>query len=73
LTRYETAWWCAIKKVEIDAKAIKTKLALKDDREKVSLYLSKSLYSSFKRACESAPASRVMEELMIEFIRSAKR
>ena len=62
-----------MKKIAIDAKEIKAKLTLKDDREKVSLYLSKSLYAAFKKACEAAPASRVMEELMVEFIKSARK
>lgn len=59
------------KKVEINARAIKEKLELNDDRAKVSLYLSASLYKKFQKACGSAPASRVMEELMEQFIESA--
>lgn len=58
------------KKLQIDAKAIKQKLELEEDRQKVSLYLSKSLYERFKKSCGKAPASRVMEELMREFIQS---
>ncbi len=61
-----------MKRMRIDAKAIKAKLSLKDDRTKVSLYLSKELYLQFKKACGVAPASRVMEELMAEFIRSLR-
>lgn len=52
----------------MNAKRILDKLTLEDDREKVSLYLSKSLYEKFKRVCGAAPASRVMEELMKDFI-----
>ena len=51
-----------------NAQKILDKLTLEEDREKVSLYLSRSLYEKFKRACGSAPASRVMEELMKDFI-----
>lgn len=40
----------------------------KGDREKTSLYLSKSLYVAFKKKCGKAPASRVLEELIREFI-----
>lgn len=48
------------------------KLSLEEDRTKVSLYLSKHLYERFKRACGTAPASRMMEELMKEFIGNKK-
>lgn len=40
----------------------------KGDREKTSLYLSKSLYEAFKKKCGKAAASRVLEELIREFI-----
>lgn len=42
----------------------------KGDREKTSLYLSKSLYAAFKKKCGKAPASRVLEELIKEFLSS---
>ncbi len=53
---------------KIDAQKIIEKLSLEEDREKVSLYLSRKLYERFKRACGTAPASRVMEELMKSFV-----
>lgn len=58
-----------------DGKAILKRLAgtRRDDRMKISLYLSKSLYVSFKAICNDIPASQVMEELMREFIESTKR
>lgn len=40
----------------------------KGDREKTSLYLSKSLYEAFKKKCGKAPASRVLEALLRDFI-----
>lgn len=40
----------------------------KGDREKTSLYLSKSLYAAFRKKCGKAPASRVLEELIREFL-----
>ncbi|OFZ79327.1 MAG: hypothetical protein A2583_00835 [Bdellovibrionales bacterium RIFOXYD1_FULL_53_11] len=43
------------------------------DRDKTTLYLSKGLYSEFKRICGQIPASTVMEELMKEFIRSTPK
>ncbi len=52
----------------IDSQKILDKLSLEEDREKVSLYLSRRLYERFKKACGSAPASRVMEELMKGFL-----
>ncbi|MDZ4662967.1 MAG: hypothetical protein SGJ18_15245 [Pseudomonadota bacterium] len=52
----------------INANKILDKLSLEEDREKVSLYLSRSLYERFKKVCGSAPASRVMEELMKSFM-----
>lgn len=42
----------------------------RDDREKTSLYLSKSLYKAFKKKCGNAPASRVLEVLIREFLQS---
>ena len=59
--------------MKIDGKQILKKLSQgKLDREKVSLYLSKSLYRSFQKACGDVPASQVMEELMREFVSSMK-
>jgi hypothetical protein len=57
-----------MKPAKIDSNSIIDKLTLEDDRCKVSLYLSASLYKRFKKACGKAPASRVMEELMKSFI-----
>lgn len=58
----------------MDAKAILGRLAAsqRGDRTKVSLYLSKKLYDDFRRSCGDISASTVMEELMREFIASAK-
>lgn len=42
------------------------------DRGKVTLYLSKSLFSKFKTKCGDHSASVVLEELMKEFIASSK-
>lgn len=59
--------------MEINAKDLLEKLSAghRDDRSKVSLYLSKGLYEAFKKTCGDAPASKVMEELMRAFIASA--
>lgn len=54
-------------------KEIKAKLQDKyGDRTKTSLYLSSSLLDKFKKACGSAPPSRVIEELMADFIENTK-
>ncbi len=54
--------------MKIDANRILEKHRTKDDREKTSLYLSKSLYERFKKACGTAPVSRVIEDLMQSFL-----
>lgn len=61
--------------MKTDGKSILQKLAAnqKTDREKVSLYLSKSLYEEFKKKCGEVPASQVMEELMRQFVDSLKK
>ena len=45
--------------------------AKKKDRGRVTLYLSKDLYSTFRDKCEEIPASVVLEELLREFVNSA--
>jgi hypothetical protein len=61
--------------VTIDGKEILARLAAakKTDKDKVTLYLSRSLYRSFKDMCGEIPASVVIEELMKEFLDSTKR
>lgn len=59
--------------MKINGKAIVKKLAKeKNDRKKVSLYLSSNLYDNFTKACKKndVPASKVMEELMQSFVNS---
>lgn len=43
-----------------------------EDRTKTSLYLSSKLLSEFKKACGTATPSRVLEELMADFIENNK-
>lgn len=43
-----------------------------DDRAKVSLYLSRSVFEKFKKSCRSSSASKVMEDLMKMFLDSLK-
>lgn len=59
--------------MKIDGKEVLERLAAakKQDRTKVSLYLSKSLYEDFKQACGDIPASVVLEDLIQQFLASA--
>lgn len=54
-------------------KEIKDRLQDKHtDRDKTSLFLSKSLFKRFKIACGNASPSKVIEELMEDFIEHTK-
>jgi hypothetical protein len=44
----------------------------KPDRMKISLYISAGIYKDFQDACKPAPASRIMEALMSDFIKTVK-
>lgn len=58
----------------IDAeKILKYLRGEENKRGPVSLYLDKGLYAQFKKACAEITASKVLEELMREFLRSRKR
>lgn len=63
----------AIKISTKEAKSILQKHQTKDDRKKVSLYLSKKLYEQFKRSCKDASASAIMEELMTAYIQAINK
>lgn len=56
----------------MDAKKTIKKLKGEADRIRVSLYLSQSLLKDFKQVCGDISPSRVIEELMKDFIKSAK-
>lgn len=56
----------------MDAKRILERLKGDADRERTSLYLSRSTMEEFKQACLEMAPSRVMEELMKNFIASSK-
>ncbi len=58
----------------VDAKKVFEKLKGESDRGKVTLYLDKDLLKKFRKVCEpNTSASRVLEELMKEFIESAAK
>jgi hypothetical protein len=54
---------------KVDRKKILEKARRKEDKKKVTLYLSESLYEEFKEACDGIPASRVIEELLKDFVK----
>lgn len=56
--------------MDIDGQKILEELAKRPDRERVSLYLSKSLYRDFTKSCGNIAPSKVMEVLMKRFIDS---
>jgi len=57
----------------VDAKRTLNKLRGEETkRGKVTLYLDKELYRRFKKACSEVAPSRVVEELMRDFLKSAK-
>ena len=47
----------------------------KNDRGRVTLYLSKSLFEKFKTKCEAkgVASSVVIEEMMVDFLNSLKK
>ncbi len=58
----------------IDAKRTLKKLRGEETkRGKTTLYLDKELYGQFKKACLELSPSRVVEELMREFVKSGKK
>ena len=54
----------------MDARKILDRLKGEADRARTSLYLSKSIMDEFKEACGEIAPSRVMEDLMKDFIES---
>jgi hypothetical protein len=58
--------------MSLDARKTLEKLKGEADRERTSLYLSKSVMEEFKKVCDGISPSRVMEELMRDFVDSYK-
>jgi hypothetical protein len=56
----------------MDAKKTIEKLRGESDRMRMSLYISQSIYEDFRKACGEVSPSRVMEELMREFVADLK-
>jgi hypothetical protein len=57
-----------VDKIVVDVDRIMEKVSPRTDRTKVSLYLSKKLFTAFKKKCGNASASKVMEELMDAYV-----
>lgn len=60
-------------KIVVDVDRIMEKVSPRTDRSKVSLYLSKKLFTAFKKKCGHASASKVMEELMDAYVNRSPR
>ncbi len=60
---------------KIDANEIFEKIKGADDRVRKSIYVSEGLYLEFVKICDKQDVSmsRVMEELIAQFIASAKQ
>lgn len=56
----------------MDAKKTIAKLRGESDRIRTSLYLSQSILADFKDVCGDVSPSKVMEELMKQFVESSK-
>ena len=60
--------------MKVEGKKILQKLFKeKSDRQKVTVYLSRSVFDEFKKSCGDIAASQVIEELMRQFNDSVKR
>jgi hypothetical protein len=59
--------------MKVDAKRILDRLRDRSDRTRKSIYVSEGVYKEFEKSCGEVPISRVLEELMIQFIESEKQ
>ena len=57
----------------MDARKTIEKLKGESDRKTMSIYLSESVFEDFKKACGDLAPSRVLEELMKEFVEDIKK
>lgn len=57
---------------KINGQEILKRLSVKPDRTKTTFYISQSLYEEFKRHCGEITSSKVLEELMRQFVASTK-
>lgn len=68
-------YYCAVMMNDlINAKKILAELKKgESDRKRVTLFLSESLYSQFRKACAGISASQVFEQLMKSFLESLSK
>jgi hypothetical protein len=59
--------------MKVDAKRLLDRLRDRTDRKRKSIYVSEGVYEDFEKSCGEVPVSRVLEELMIQFIESEKK
>lgn len=57
--------------MKVDAREILNRLK-KDDRIRRTFYVSESVYDEFQKSCGEVSVSHVLEELMRQFVESAK-
>jgi predicted CopG family antitoxin len=57
--------------MKVDAKEILVRLK-KEDRIRKTIYISETVYDEFQKTCGAVGVSPVLEELMRQFIESAK-
>ena len=62
-------------KLDVDGNRILEELGkgIKDDRQRVSLYLSKSVYKELQKSCGKVAPSLVVERLIEEFLLSLRK
>ena len=62
-------------KLDVDGNKILEELGrgIREDRQRVSLYLSKAVYKELQKACGKVAPSLVVERLIEEFLTSLKR
>ena len=57
----------------ISANNILTKLRGESDRQRITLYMSKGIFEAFRKKCKDIAASKVLEEMMKDFVSSVDR
>ena len=60
--------------MKVDAKKVLKELKEeKEEKKPVTVYLNAKNYETFKKCCGEAPASKVLDKLIKQFIDSAKK
>ncbi len=64
-------YYLSLRVMKVDAKEILVRLK-KEDRTRKTIYVSEPVYDEFQKTCGEVSVSSVLEELMRQFIESAK-